>query len=241
MGFRTRPPPPAAKRNRSATPGRDEQDGEEFDGDKFDGGTADARDTDERAPASGATQDERSQGERSQGERAAGREMGGHGPSLAYGRVRRDETLTDPRCVFQVLKRHYARYTPEMVQEACVVRSEQFLKVCEAVTANSGRERTTAWVYSVGWTHHSVGVQYIRGAAIIQLLLGNWAGPAAGSWRFVGAPAFRAPPTSPPCSTCCPGTSPSGGQSAGVDLAQIASRQAPRSGLDGPGGAGRSG
>ena len=181
MGFRTRPPPPAAKRNRSATPGRDEQDGEEFDGDKFDGGTADARDTDERAPASGATQDERSQGER-----AAGREMGGHGTSLAYGRVRRDETLTDLRCVFQVLKRHYARYTPEMVQEACVVRSEQFLKVCEAVTANSGRERTTAWVYSVGWTHHSVGVQYIRGAAIIQLLLGNLGRPGGGIMALRG-------------------------------------------------------
>ena len=49
-----------------------------------------------------------------------------------------------------------------------------------AVTANSGRERTTAWVYSVGWTHHSVGVQYIRGSAIIQLLLGNMGRPGGG-------------------------------------------------------------
>ncbi|MBC7374396.1 MAG: molybdopterin-dependent oxidoreductase, partial [Frankiales bacterium] len=94
--------------------------------------------------------------------------------------VRRDPTLQDPRCVFQVMKRHYARYTPEMVHEVCGVPPEQFLAVCEAVTANSGRERTTAWVYSVGWTHHSVGVQYIRTAAVIQLLLGNIGRPGGG-------------------------------------------------------------
>ena len=79
-----------------------------------------------------------------------------------------------------MLKRHYARYTPEMVEQVCGVAPEEFLKVCEAVTANSGRERTTAWVYSVGWTHHTVGAQYIRGAAIIQLLLGNMGRPGGG-------------------------------------------------------------
>ena len=94
--------------------------------------------------------------------------------------LRRDESLTDPNCVFQVLKRHYARYTPEMVEEVCGVTPVEFSKVCEAVTRNSGRERTTAWVYSVGWTHHTVGVQYIRGAAIIQLLLGNMGRPGGG-------------------------------------------------------------
>ena len=94
--------------------------------------------------------------------------------------VRRDETLQDPRCVFQVLKRHYVRYTPEMVERMCGVSQEDFIAVCEAVSANSGRDRTTAWVYSVGWTQHSVGVQYIRGAAIIQLLLGNMGRPGGG-------------------------------------------------------------
>ena len=94
-----------------------------------------------------------------------------------FGATRR---LQDPFCVFQILKRHYARYTPEMVEQICGVPPEQFAKVCEAVTANSGRERTTAWVYSVGWTQHSVGVQYIRGAAIIQLLLGNMGRPGGG-------------------------------------------------------------
>ncbi len=58
--------------------------------------------------------------------------------------------------------------------------------MCEAVTANSGRERTTAWVYSVGWTHHSVGVQYIRGSAIIQLLLGNMGRPGGGIMALRG-------------------------------------------------------
>jgi formate dehydrogenase major subunit len=88
--------------------------------------------------------------------------------------------------VFQVLKRHYARYTPELVEQVCGVSPEDFLKVCEAVTENSGRERTTAWVYSVGWTHHTVGVQYIRGSAIIQLLLGNMGRPGGGIMALRG-------------------------------------------------------
>jgi formate dehydrogenase major subunit len=109
-----------------------------------------------------------------------GDEFGSGGPPLEQSSVHRDETLQDPRCVFQVLKRHYARYTPDKVQEVCGVAPGAFAQVCEAVVANSGRERTTAWVYSVGWTQHSVGVQYIRGAAIIQLLLGNMGRPGGG-------------------------------------------------------------
>ena len=111
---------------------------------------------------------------------AGGQELGGRGASLEHSVVQRDETLQDPYCVFQILRRHYQRYTPELVEEVCGVPPDLFAKVCEAVTANSGRERTTAWVYSVGWTQHSVGVQYIRGAAIIQLLLGNMGRPGGG-------------------------------------------------------------
>ena len=85
-----------------------------------------------------------------------------------------------PRCVFQVLKRHFARYTPEMVEEVCGVPRERFLEVAEALCDNSGRERTTAFVYSVGWTQHTVGVQYIRAASILQLLLGNIGRPGGG-------------------------------------------------------------
>jgi formate dehydrogenase major subunit len=90
------------------------------------------------------------------------------------------ESLEHPRCVFQVLKRHFARYTPEVVQEACGVPPEAFARVCELLTANSGRDRTTAFVYSVGWTQHTVGVQYIRTAAILQALLGNMGRPGGG-------------------------------------------------------------
>ena len=122
----------------------------------------------------------------SQASRGAGHEMGGHGARLEHARVERDETLQHPQCVFQVLKRHYARYTPELVEQVCGVAPADFIKVCEAVTANSGRERTTAWVYSVGWTHHTVGVQYIRGAAIIQLLLGNIGRPGGGIMALRG-------------------------------------------------------
>ena len=118
--------------------------------------------------------------QQSQKERGAAHEMGSHGANIRHAEVERDETLQHPRSVFQVLKRHYARYTPEMVQETCGVLPADFEQVCRAVVANSGRERTTAWVYSVGWTHHTVGAQYIRGAAIIQLLLGNMGRPGGG-------------------------------------------------------------
>ena len=91
-----------------------------------------------------------------------------------------DETLQHPRCVFQILKRHFARYTPEAVEATCGVPREQFVRVCEELERNSGRERTSAFVYSVGWTHHTVGVQYIRAAAILQALLGNTGRPGGG-------------------------------------------------------------
>ncbi len=114
-----------------------------------------------------------------QRETAAGLRHESHG-SPVPGHTLRDETLRDPRCVYQILKRHYARYTPEVVAEICGVTREAFEDVCRAWTANSGRERTTALIYSVGWTQHSVGVQYIRAGSIIQLLLGNMGRPGGG-------------------------------------------------------------
>ncbi|ANY05501.1 formate dehydrogenase [Pseudonocardia sp. HH130630-07] len=97
-----------------------------------------------------------------------------------------DPTLEHPRSVFQVLRRHFARYTPETVQEVCGVSPEQFRDVCEAWTSNSGRDRTTSLVYSVGWTQHSVGAQYIRCGAILQLLLGNVGRPGGGIFALRG-------------------------------------------------------
>ncbi|AGL17359.1 formate dehydrogenase subunit alpha [Actinoplanes sp. N902-109] len=118
-------------------------------------------------------------------ETASGLEQESHGPPIPAD-VPRDPTLQHPRCVYQVLKRHYARYTPEVVERLCGVPQEKFLEVCEAWTANSGREKTTALVYSVGWTQHSVGVQYIRAGAIIQLLLGNMGRPGGGVMALRG-------------------------------------------------------
>jgi formate dehydrogenase major subunit len=92
----------------------------------------------------------------------------------------RDDTLQHPRCVFQVLKRHFSRYTPEMVHEVCGIDPEVFAAVADALTRNSGRERTSAFCYAVGWTHHTVGVQYIRAASILQMLLGNIGRPGGG-------------------------------------------------------------
>jgi formate dehydrogenase major subunit len=91
-----------------------------------------------------------------------------------------DETLQDPRCIFQIVRRHYSRYTPETVERICGVPQAQFLRVAEALCENSGRDRTSAFCYAVGWTQHSKGVQYIRTAAIIQLLLGNIGRPGGG-------------------------------------------------------------
>jgi formate dehydrogenase major subunit len=91
-----------------------------------------------------------------------------------------DTSLQDPRCVFQVLKRHFSRYTPEMVERYCGVRQDVFLKVAETFTSASGPEKTAAVCYAVGWTQHSKGVQIIRTAAILQMLLGNIGRPGGG-------------------------------------------------------------
>src|SRR6202012_1266683 len=77
------------------------------------------------------------------------------GVGLLEGPIHRDETLQHPRCVLQLLRRHYARYTPEMVSQICGIPEEQFLAVADTLIANSGRERTSALCYAVGWTHQS--------------------------------------------------------------------------------------
>jgi anaerobic selenocysteine-containing dehydrogenase len=63
--------------------------------------------------------------------------------------------------VFQLLKRHFSRYTVEMVEQVTGCTRETFLNVAETILANSGRERTTAWAYAVGWTQHTYGPQLI--------------------------------------------------------------------------------
>jgi formate dehydrogenase major subunit len=89
------------------------------------------------------------------------------------GFVKVDETMTDPRCVFNLLKAHYSRYTPEKVSEITGTPRDQFLKVCEMIATASVPDRTLTILYALGWTQHSVGSQMIRTMAMIQLLLGN--------------------------------------------------------------------
>ena len=108
------------------------------------------------------------------------------GAGMMMGNVKSDETLQDPRCVFQLLKKHYSRYTPEMVEQICGIPREQFLEIADTLIANSGRERTGMLVYAVGWTQHSTGVQMIRAGAIVQLLLGNVGRPGGGVMAMRG-------------------------------------------------------
>jgi formate dehydrogenase major subunit len=102
------------------------------------------------------------------------------------GAFERDQTLKHPRCVFQVMRRHFARYTPEMVSRVCGCKPEDVVGVAELLCRNSGRERTSAIVYALGWTQHTTGVQMIRAAGIIQLLLGNMGRPGGGIMAMRG-------------------------------------------------------
>jgi len=119
------------------------------------------------------------------GDAPTGQSHGSGGPSIGA-KPKVDPTLQHPRCVYQILKRHFARYTADMVHEVCGVDPEQFRQVAEALVGNSGRERTTAFCYAVGWTHHTSGVQYIRTASILQTLLGNIGRPGGGIMALRG-------------------------------------------------------
>lgn len=102
------------------------------------------------------------------------------------GRLVRDESMEHPRCVLQVLRRHFDRYTPQIVQRVAGVPPEQLRAVADALIEASGPERTAAICYAVGWTQHSKGVQIIRAAAILQLLLGNIGRPGGGLMALRG-------------------------------------------------------
>lgn len=116
---------------------------------------------------------------------------GGHGKDRGgeaqeANRFESDTSLEDPRCVFQVLKRHFSRYTPEMIERYCGVPKDIFFKTAETFASASGPEKTGAICYAVGWTQHSKGVQIIRAAAVLQLLLGNIGRPGGGVMALRG-------------------------------------------------------
>lgn len=119
-------------------------------------------------------------------DRAVGHEHGSGGPPLEHGATVRDDSLEHPRSVFQIVKRHYSRYTPEMVRDMCGISVRDFDYLARAVTDNSGRERTTCFGYATGWTQHTFGAQFIRAASVLQLLLGNIGRPGGGIMALRG-------------------------------------------------------
>jgi formate dehydrogenase major subunit len=128
-------------------------------------------------------------GDHAEGEHESetGQQHGGIGAPLDEAHApRTDPTLQHPNCVFQLLRKHFRRYTPELVERVCGVPQELFGKVAETLCENSGRERTSGFAYAVGWTQHTVGAQSIRTAAILQLLLGNIGRPGGGIMALRG-------------------------------------------------------
>ena len=91
----------------------------------------------------------------------------------AKGIPKRDMTLTDPRCVFQMMKTHYSRYTMDKVSSITGVSKENLLKVYAEYSATGVPDKAGTECYALGWTHHSTGSQIIRTMSLIQLLLGN--------------------------------------------------------------------
>jgi formate dehydrogenase major subunit len=91
-----------------------------------------------------------------------------------------DVTLSHPRCVFQLMKKHYERYTPETVSDLTGTPRDLFLQICAAIASTAPAARTMTSLYALGWTQHSVGSQNIRAMAMIQLLLGNIGMPGGG-------------------------------------------------------------
>ncbi len=163
---------------------------------------------------------------------------GGHGASLKHGEPpEEDATLEHPRCVFQLLRRHYARYTPEFVEQVCGVPRDRFRMVAKALCDNSGRERTSAICYAVGWTQHTVGVQYIRAAAIVQLLLGNIGRPGGGILALRGHASIQGSTDIPTLYNILPGYIPMPNAHAHDDLGQFIEMNSSPSGFWGNMGA----
>ncbi len=152
------------------------------------------------------------------------------GPSVAQ-KPHRDETLQHPRCVYQVLKRHFARYTADVVQSVCGISPEQFQQVAEALTRNSGRDRTSAFCYAVGWTQHSTGVQNIRTASILQLLLGNIGRPGGGIMALRGHASIQGSTDIPTLFNLLPGYIPMPHATQHEDLDQFVAADAGKTGF----------
>jgi formate dehydrogenase major subunit len=157
---------------------------------------------------------------------------GAHGMDLEQGEPpETDIELEHPMCVFQVLKRHFARYTPEYVERVCGVPRERFLSVAEALCRNSGPERTSAFCYAVGWTQHTTGVQTIRAASIIQLLLGNIGRPGGGILALRGHANIQGSTDIPTLYDILPSYIPMPHPVSGTDLDEYIDKNGPETGV----------
>lgn len=87
--------------------------------------------------------------------------------------LKRDLTLSDPHCVINVLRRHYARYTPELVSKVTGMDKDVMVKIWETYASTGKPEKSGSILYALGQTQHSYGSQNCRSMCIIQLLLGN--------------------------------------------------------------------
>ena len=127
-------------------------------------------------PAARATGSDTGQGQGHQGASPAGAKAGAAvGPALPS-KIAFDLSLQHPRCVFQLLKKQYERYTPEMVERITGIPKDQFLKAADLYTSvrkDGDMKKVSTIIYAVGWTQHSFGTQIIRTAAMLQLLMGN--------------------------------------------------------------------
>jgi len=144
----------------------------------------------------------------------------------------RDLTLQDSQCVFQKLKRHFARYTPEMVEKVCGISPALFYKVADTLVKASGPDKTAAICYAVGWTQHSKGVQIIRTASILQLLLGNIGRPGGGILALRGHASIQGSTDIPTLYDILPGylPMPRGGEE--ETLQQYLDAHTPKTGLE---------
>lgn len=91
-----------------------------------------------------------------------------------------DPSMNDPQCVLQLLRRHYARYTPEMVSRVCGTPVDAFMNVANAIAETAAPSRVMTVMYALGWTQHTQGTQMVRCAAMLQTLLGNIGMPGGG-------------------------------------------------------------
>jgi formate dehydrogenase major subunit len=116
------------------------------------------------------------EGQGYQGASPAGAKAGAAAAPMLPPKIAFDLSLQHPRCVFQLLKKQYERYTPEMVERITGIPKDQFLKAADLYTSvrkDGDMKKVSTVIYAVGWTQHSFGTQIIRTAAMLQLLMGN--------------------------------------------------------------------